>query len=134
MPRIVQIALAAVLTAATVAAQSVAGAPRERPQDPNTFPERTLRAHVYPAVSRAPAEVRIEAVIARSDDNRRLEVTVDSEGYYRSTSVELDGARAARVHTVQFRGLPQGTYEVRAVLRGPGSQARATVYDQMIVQ
>jgi hypothetical protein len=134
MPRISQIAVAVMLAGATVAAQSVAGDPRGRPQNSHTLAERTLRAHVYPAVSRAPAEVRIEAVIARSDDNRRLEVTIDSEGYYRRTSVELDGARAARVHTVQFRGLPQGTYEVRAVLRGPGRQARATVYDQVIVQ
>jgi hypothetical protein len=127
------LAAATVLVAAAIAAHSVAGAPAEQ-QVRDTAQERTLRAHVYPAVARAPAEVRIEAVVARSADNRRLEIAVDSERYYRSTVVELDGARAARVHTVQFRGLPEGTYTVQAVLRGPGRQTRATVYDQMIVQ
>ena len=120
MPRITYIAAATVLVAATVAAHTMAGAPGERPQDRQTTPERTLQLHVYPTVARAPAEVRIEAVIARSDENRRLEVTVDSEGYYRSSSVELDGARAARIYTVAFRGLPEGTFEV--TVRSSGDQ------------
>jgi hypothetical protein len=91
---------------------------------PLTGAER-LRALIWPAVASAPAAVRVEVLIEAHDDNRALEIVVDSGDYYRSSVIALEGARGARYHAVQYRALPAGTYEVQVTLRGPGGATRA---------
>jgi hypothetical protein len=79
-----------------------------------------LRLHVYPTISQAPAVVRIEVLLERDEKNRVLEIIVDSSVYYRSSVIELDGAGAARFHSVQYRSMPAGTYDVQVIVRGAG--------------
>ena len=78
---------------------------------------RELWTNVEPGAAKAPAVVRIEVLVTPSDDNRTLDVTVDSSDYYRASSIELDGARAARFHAVAYRDMPAGTYTVIVRLR-----------------
>ena len=39
---------------------------------------------------------------------------VDSEDYFRSSGVELDGEKEKRLHSVEFKSLPAGEYTLRA--------------------
>ena len=62
------------------------------------------------------ADVFVTVRIASNDDNRMLTVQADSPDYYRSSAIQLSGSAAPRVHTLRFRSLPSGEYEVRAIL------------------
>jgi hypothetical protein len=42
----------------------------------------------------------------------------DSDVYYRSSQVQLEGKNAARTHQLLFRGLPPGEHRVRASVHG----------------
>ena len=52
------------------------------------------------------------------DENRSIEIIAESEEFYRSSEVPLDGDRAPRTSLLEFRGLPAGAYQVRAILKG----------------
>ena len=80
---------------------------------------------IYPAVSMAPANVRVQARIEANAANRAIEITADSQNFYRSSIIPLDGASAPRVNVFEFRGLPGGKYEVTAVLIGDNGRRRA---------
>lgn len=92
-----------------------------------------LRTVVYPSFARAPAVVTIQALIAREEGNRQLEFAAESGAYFRSSTIELSGADAARVHVVQFRSIPAGDYTVRVVLRGETGDVRATSHARLII-
>jgi hypothetical protein len=79
---------------------------------------------VYPAVSMAPANVRVQARIEANAANRSIEITADSQNFYRSSIIPLDGASAPRINVFEFRGLPGGKYEVTAVLIGDDGRRR----------
>jgi hypothetical protein len=84
-----------------------------------------LRARIWPAVASAPAAVRVEVLIEADEDNRALEIVAESGDYYRSSTIPLEGARAARFHSVLYRGIPAGVYEIRVVLVGGAGSTRA---------
>lgn len=84
-----------------------------------------LALRVTPAVSRAPAFVRVHVTVATHEDNRALDVVADSPNYYRASRVPLEGEAAARLQIVEFPHLPSGTYTVQATLVGSGGP-RAT--------
>jgi hypothetical protein len=90
-----------------------------------------LKMKVSPAVSFAPAFVRIQATIDADTDNRAVEITADSGDFYRSSRIQLEGDRAARTNIFEFHGLPEGEYEVTATLFGsdgtPRGQVKQTV-------
>jgi hypothetical protein len=92
-----------------------------------------LRLLVYPRVSRAPAIVRIQARVEPAEGNRALEIIIDSDDYYRSSTIELEGAEAPRVHSVEFRHVPVGVHEIRLVLTGATGAVRATVHDRVLI-
>lgn len=81
---------------------------------------------VSPMVSFEPADLTVRATVAANMDNRLLEVVAESDGYYRSSQLQLDGANAPRTTLVSFRGLPEGSYTVRVVVRGSRGQALAS--------
>ena len=56
-----------------------------------------------------------------------------SKDFYRSSQIELNGDEAPRTTMFEFRSLPPGTYEVRAVLYGVSGDARAEVRQQVNV-
>jgi len=95
-------------------------------------PER-LTIRVSPTVSFAPANLVVRTAISANADNRLVEIIAESEDFYRSSEVQLEGDRAPRIATFEFRSLPPGSYEVRAILRGSTGAERATVRQQINV-
>ena len=88
---------------------------------------------VSPAVAFAPANLVVRATIEADADNRAVEIVAESPDFYRSSEIQLEGDRAARTTTFEFRSLPPGTYEVRAKLLGVDGQQRAAVRQQVNV-
>ena len=88
---------------------------------------------VSPAVAFAPANLIVRAMIVTDADNRAVEIIAESQDFYRSSTVQLDGDKAARTSNFEFRSLPPGTYEVRANLLGSKGEQRATVRQQVNV-
>jgi hypothetical protein len=91
----------------------------------------TLR--VSPTVSFAPANLIVRAQIEADAENRAVEIVAESVDFYRSSEIQLDGDKAPRTNTFEFRSLPPGTYEVKATLLGAGGSARASVRSQINV-
>ena len=91
-----------------------------------------LTLRVSPAVSFAPANLVVRATIASDADNRAVEIVAESEDFYRSSEIQLDGDRAPRTSLFEFRSLPPGVYEVKATLRGTSGE-RASVRQQVNV-
>jgi hypothetical protein len=77
-----------------------------------------LQLQVSPTVSRAPAFLTVRATIDPSDDNRALQITAESNDFFRSSQVSLDGANSSPLSVFEFRNLPTGTYQVTGVLIG----------------
>ena len=67
----------------------------------------------------APGYLRSVIRVAPSADNRTLRVTIDSEDYFRSSEIQLDGASAPMSHFIDWKQVPPGTYELTATLIGP---------------
>ena len=65
----------------------------------------------------APATVPITVAVEPAERNRILVVEVDSDDYFRSSAVELDGEKEKRLHSVEFKSLPAGEYTLRAEVR-----------------
>jgi len=76
--------------------------------------EPALSLRVTPRVAAAPATVSITVTVEPDEKNRVLVLEVDSDVYYRSSQVQLEGKNAARTHQLLFRGLPPGEHRVRA--------------------
>lgn len=81
---------------------------------------------VSPAVAFAPANLYVRATVDRNAENRLLEIIAESPAFYRSSEISLEGERAPRVTLLQFKSIPGGEYEVRAVLRGPSGRELAS--------
>ena len=77
-----------------------------------------LDIRVTPVVAIAPANLRVRATIEVNQSNRAIEIIAESDDFYRSSEIPLDGDRAPRTTQLEFRGLPGGIYAVRAVLKG----------------
>ena len=88
---------------------------------------------VSPAVAFAPANLIVRTMIVADADNRAVEIIAESADFYRSSMVQLDGDKAARTSSFEFRSLPPGNYEVRANLFGARGEQRATVRQQINV-
>jgi predicted phage tail protein len=97
----------------TLAATSAAGA------------NQPLAIKVSPAVSFAPANLVIRTSVDPDAGNRALEVVAQSEDFYRSSTVTLDGDRAPKTTQFEFRSLPPGEYEVSVVVTGADGRQRA---------
>ena len=88
---------------------------------------------VTPAVAFAPANLVVRAVVEADADNRAIAVVAESDDFYRSSEIQLDGDHAPRTNTFEFRSLPPGSYSVKAVLIGGGSEPRVTLRQQVNV-
>jgi len=88
---------------------------------------------VTPAVAFAPANLIVRAVVEADADNRAIAVVAESEDFYRSSEIQLDGDHAPRTSTFEFRSLPPGKYNVRAMLLGRSSEPRVTLQQQVNV-
>jgi len=92
-----------------------------------------LTLRVSPAVAFAPANLVVRATVAADAQNRAVEIVAESQDFYRSSEIQLDGDRAPRTSLFEFRSLPSGTYEVKAVLRGSTGAELASVRQQVNV-
>jgi hypothetical protein len=86
-----------------------------------------LSMQVSPAMSFAPANLVIRTRLEPDADNRVMEVVAESGEFYRSSAIQLDGDRAPRTTRIEFRSVPPGEYEVRAVVTGTDGRQRALV-------
>lgn len=81
-----------------------------------------LSLRATPQVANAPAHVSVTVTVERHTENRELVVVDDSEDYYRSSVVQLEGEKAARTYLLVFRGLPPGQHRISATVRGQVGQ------------
>jgi hypothetical protein len=88
---------------------------------------------VTPAVAIAPANLVVRAVVEADADNRAIAVVAESEDFYRSSEIQVDGDRSPRINTFQFRSLPPGNYSVKAMLMGRGNEPLVTLRQQVNV-
>jgi hypothetical protein len=86
-----------------------------------------LSLQVSPAVALAPAFLTVRTTIEPSEDNRLLNIEVDSSSYHRSTEIPLDGKHSPRMNVFEIKRLPTGLYEVRAVLVGAAGPIASTM-------
>jgi hypothetical protein len=93
--------------------------------------ESRVAIRVSPELSFAPANLKVRTMVATSRENRSVEVIAESAQFYRSSEIELDGERAPRMQIVEFRSLPSGIYDVRAILKGPGGHRLAVAERQI---
>ena len=91
----------------------------------------TLDLHVSPAVSTAPATVRIRITVPPDAGNRALAITADSDVYSRSSEVPLEGENSPGNIFLEYRNLPEGMYQVRGVLLN--SQGKQVAVAQSIL-
>jgi hypothetical protein len=80
---------------------------------------------VSPAVSFAPATLLIRTTVEANADNRAIVVVADGPDFYRSSQVAVDGERGHRTESFEFRNVPGGWYEIRAVLVGADGEELA---------
>lgn len=92
-----------------------------------------LTMKVSPSFAFAPANLAIRAMVVADAENRAVKIVAESEDFYRSSEIQLDGDRAPRTSLFEFRDLPPGSYEVKAMLFGPGGAMRAAVRQQVNV-
>ena len=95
-----------VMTMALLLALSVTAT---RAQDP-------VRIAVSPAHAFAPAFLRIRVSVEPNAANRALTIIANSEGYYRSSLIGLEGETRARTFFVEFKQVPAGEYKLSAVV------------------
>jgi hypothetical protein len=76
-------------------------------------------------MSFAPSNLRVLTRLVRSDENRTLDLVIDSEDFYRSTQIPLEGEQAPAIITIEFRDVPRGEYEVYGVLTDRAGERRA---------
>jgi hypothetical protein len=92
-----------------------------------------LTMSVSPIQSFAPTTLTVRVHMEPSADNRILEVVVESDEYYRSSRVPLEGQDAPRTTSLEFRNLPSGTFEVRGALIDGLGHDRAGMRTRVIV-
>jgi hypothetical protein len=78
-----------------------------------------LTLQITPRFSNAPAFVRSRVHVEPNTENRMLRLSVDSDRYYRSSDIPLEGDQAAESHWVDWKQLPAGRYEFVATVLGP---------------
>ena len=77
-----------------------------------------MMIRAWPSTSFEPANLRVEVLIERRAENRRIRISADSQGYFSSSEAPLEGEHSARFRVVTFRDLPAGVYELRVEVFG----------------
>jgi hypothetical protein len=70
-----------------------------------------VQLHVSPVLSDR-GDMLVQVLVTRDAENQWMRVTAESESYYSSSEMELEGEYSARVKVIRFRGVPAGWYEV----------------------
>ena len=88
---------------------------------------------VSPHQSFAPASLVVRVHITPDIDNRALEDVAESADYYRSSRIQLDGDDGPATSLLEFRSLPDGNYDIRAVLIDSTGRQRASAREHVVV-
>ena len=88
-----------------------------------------LRAQVSPRFGPAPSPVRVQAIVAPATENRGLLIVIESDDYFRSSTLPLEGDAASRVHVADFRSVPAGVHHITVALLDQQGDRRAVVRD-----
>jgi hypothetical protein len=72
---------------------------------------------VRPAVASYGGNAQLKVLVSRNEKNRTLEWEVDGPGYYRSSTMSLEGAASPRSFFFTVRELTAGDFEVRATVK-----------------
>jgi len=76
-----------------------------------------LSVHIFPyGFQTHKPTIRATVRVERDERNRALAVEVKSENYYTISEKTLDGDHAPIVHLFTFKSLPEGEYEVWAIV------------------
>jgi hypothetical protein len=102
---------------AALAPARAAVAQADKPAD-----ELTLR--LTPRFVSAPGYLRSLIRVAPHDANRVLRVEIDSESYYRSSDIQLEGASAPMSYFVDWKEVPAGKYSLIVSVIGPSGDPR----------
>ena len=86
---------------------------------------------VTPTIGFAPADLNVRISVQPDAGNRALEFVADSETFYRSSLVQLEGDRAPITTMLSLHGLPRGEYVLLAVVIGADGQPRGTARTQV---
>src|SRR5262245_4973996 len=84
-----------------------------------------LKMYLSIGAAVAPANVYIQTILERSEQHRSIQIVTESEVFYSSSSVSLDGDRAPRMNTFKIAQLPAGHYNVVASVFGSDGKAVA---------
>lgn len=82
-------------------------------------PDDIVELRLTASFAMAPASVGGVIRVPRNEDNRLLRIVADSANYYRSSDIELEGANAPLNHTVWFKEMPAGQYNIEVTVFGP---------------
>jgi hypothetical protein len=70
-----------------------------------------LELHVSPVLSDR-GDMLVQVLVTRDAENQWMKITAESEAYYSSSEMELEGEYSPRVKVIRFRSVPAGWYEV----------------------
>ena len=84
-----------------------------------------LQLAVSPLQSFSPSNLNIRARVVPHAENRALTIVAESEDFYRSSQVPLEGNHAPATIMFEFRGVPGGDYVVSGVLTDSVGRRRA---------
>jgi len=93
----------------------------------------SVAIRVSPAIAFAPADLVIRTRIEPDEHNRAIAIVADSDSFYRSSSIQLDGDRAPKTTTVTFHSVPAGEYDITASLIGPDGHSTALAHTTVMV-
>ena len=80
-----------------------------------------------------PATVQITVAVEPDAANRVLRVEADGDRMYRATEVTLEGDTDKRLHSVEFKNLPAGAYELRAEVLNSNEHVRGMATQELLV-
>ena len=83
-----------------------------------------LQVRVSPTVASGPADILVSVIFPRDADNRWLRVSAESEDFFRSSEVQIDGDASPSVSVFTFRQMPAGEYSLQAALIGSNGRTR----------
>jgi hypothetical protein len=83
----------------------------------HTSADDAISITVRPAITSYRGNAQLRVLVSRNEKNRSLVWEVDGPSYYRSSSITLDGAAAARSYFFVVKDLPAGEFAVRATVK-----------------
>ena len=92
-----------------------------------------VRIAVSPLHAMAPATLFVRVSVAPNDRNRTLEVVAESENYFRSSEMDLEGKDGPALVTLEFHQVPSGTYGLEAVVTDGGRRLLASSHCEVVV-